>query len=130
MPVSTNVKLKTLSYVILYVKDTTKAVPFYRDTLGLKVITQEDGWVEFETGGPTKLCLHGDPELKPNSAARQTCVCFSVDDIQGTYEALKAKGVKFAKEPHVVCEAEGKTGKSADFYDADGNYLSVFGYAK
>ncbi|HEY9789005.1 MAG TPA: VOC family protein [Candidatus Obscuribacterales bacterium] len=129
MPVSTNVKLKTLSYVILYVKDTAKAVTFYRDTLGLKVLHDSEGWVELETDGPTKVCLHGDPELKPNSTQR-TCVCFSVDDIQETYETLKAKGVKFVKEPHVVCEAEGKTGKSADFYDEDGNFLSVFGYTK
>lgn len=129
MPVKTDVKLKTLSYVILYVKDTKKAVPFYRDTLGMKLVTEEDGWVEFATGD-TKVCLHGHPDVTPNRSPGQTILCFTVDDIQGAYEALKSKGVKFEKEPHVVCEAEGKTGKSADFRDADGNYLSIFGYAK
>jgi len=129
MAVSTNVKLSQLSYVILYVKDTTKAVPFYRDTLGMKVVTEHPGWVEFETGN-TKVCLHGQEDTPANQPKQTTCVCFSVDDIHGAYEALKAKGVKFSKEPHVVCEEGGKKGYSADFYDADGNYLSIFGYAK
>jgi catechol 2,3-dioxygenase-like lactoylglutathione lyase family enzyme len=129
MAVSTNVKLSQLAYVIVYVKDTTKSVPFYRDTLGMKVITEHPGWVEFETGS-TKFCLHGEENPNPSKPQQTTCVCFTVDDIYGTYEALKAKGVKFENEPHVVCEEGGKKGYSADFYDADGNSLSVFGYAK
>ena len=44
MTTKTDVKLTTLSYVIVYVQDAVKAVPFYRDKLGLKVKTQEDGW--------------------------------------------------------------------------------------
>jgi catechol 2,3-dioxygenase-like lactoylglutathione lyase family enzyme len=128
MAVSTNVKLSTMSFVILYVKDTAKSIPFYRDTLGMNVLMNEEGWVELEAG-PTKLCLHGEPEMKPEKAGL-TSICFEVPDVIGYYEGLKTKGVKFEKEPHVVCEAEGKTGKAADFRDPDGNRLSIFGYVK
>lgn len=129
MPVPTDVKLSTLSYVILYVRDTQKIVAFYRDTLGLKVRVNEQGWAEFETGSVT-LALHHHEGDMPKRNGAEPIVVFNVDDIQGTFEALKAKGVKFEKEPHVVCEAEGKTGKSADFNDPDGNRLSIFGYVK
>jgi lactoylglutathione lyase len=125
MPAKTDVKLSTISYVILYVKDTEKAVPFYRDTLGMKIKSQEPGWVEIDTGSTT-LALHGE-ENPPAQRTGSAIVVFAVDDLQSTYEALKAKGVKFNREPQVVCEAGDKVGKSADFTDPDGNSLSIFG---
>ncbi len=129
MSVSTDVKLSTLSYVILYVKDASKVVPFYTETLGLKVKMNEQGWVEFESGAVT-LALHSDDKLPAKRQGGEPIVVFNVEDVQHAYEALKAKGVKFAKEPQIVCEAEGKTGRSADFTDPDGNRLSIFSYTK
>jgi lactoylglutathione lyase len=125
MPAKTDVKLSTISYVILYVKDTAKAVPFYRDVLGMKVRAEEPGWVEIDTGS-TVLALHS--EEKP-PAERSGCgvVVFGVDDVQAAYESLKEKGVKFRGAPQIVCEAGDKVGKGADFTDPDGNPLSIFG---
>ncbi len=130
MPVKTDVKLNQLAYVIVYVKDTEKSVPFYRDTLGMKVKVAEKGWVELDAG-QTTLALHGlEPGKTVTTGSGQPIICFSVEDIYGTYEALKAKGIKFEKEPHTVCEAEGEDGKSVDFKDPDGNQISIFGYVK
>jgi lactoylglutathione lyase len=130
MALSTDVKISTLSYVILYVKDTTKSVPFYRDTLGLKVRVDEHGWVELETGSVT-LALHAHEKMPATRTDAEPIVVFNVENIQEAYAALKAKGVKFEGDPKQVCEgAEGKVGKSADFKDPDGNHLSIFGYEK
>lgn len=130
MPVKTDVKLNSLAYVILYVKDADKSLPFYRDTLGMKVKVAEKGWVELEAG-QTTLALHTeDPSKKGTRGVGQPNICFGVEDIYATYEALKAKGVKIEKEPQVCCELPDKIGKAADFHDPDGNYLSVFGYVK
>lgn len=130
MPVSTDVKLSTLSYVILYVKDTKKSVPFYRDTLGVKVKVDDNGWVELDTGAVT-LALHAAEDYKPSMSETQPVVVFPVENIQQAYEALKAKGVKFEKEPQIVCEHDGnQVGKSADFRDPDGNRLSIYGIEK
>lgn len=129
MATSTDIKLSTLAYVIVYVKDTKKALAFYRDVLGMKVRFDDNGWVEMETGAVT-LALHADEKHKVDQAVGPVPV-FSVEDIYAAYEGLKNKGVKFDKELQVVCEGEeGKVGKSADFRDPDGNRLSVFGYAK
>ena len=135
MPVKTNVKISSLGYVIVYVKDTKKAVPFYRDTLGIKVRSEEDGWVELETGS-TCLALHGEEKHdgdtgKGDHAHGQTVPVFNVDDFNGTYEALKAGGLHFEHEPMQVCEAgPGNLGMSVQFKDPDGNMLSIFGIVK
>jgi catechol 2,3-dioxygenase-like lactoylglutathione lyase family enzyme len=130
MALSTDVKISTLSYVILYVKDTKQSVAFYRDTLGLKVKVDEHGWVELETGSVT-LALHGHESMPATRPEGEPIVVFNVDNIQQAYEGLKAKGVKFTDAPKQVCEGEAdKVGKSADFKDPDGNRLSIFGYEK
>jgi catechol 2,3-dioxygenase-like lactoylglutathione lyase family enzyme len=128
MPAQTSLKLSTLSYVIIYVKDTKKALSFYRDTLGMKVRMEEDGWVELDTGSVT-VALHADEHHKSETTPGVVPV-FAVDNVHEAYEVLKAKGIKFDKDLQVVCEGEGgKVGKCADFRDLDGNRLSVFGYA-
>lgn len=126
MAVKSDVKLKTLSYIMVYTKDTKKSLPFYRDTLGMKLRVEDEGWVEFDTGSVT-FALHQSDELKTAPVLAPVPV-FEVENIQEAYESLKAKGVKFECEPHVVCEAEGKLGKCAEFKDPDGNQLSIFGY--
>lgn len=130
MAVKTNLKVSTVSYVILYVKDTQKATEFYRDTLGLKVKTSEDGWVELDTGATT-LALHGEKaEMCANQAERgpgKTTVVFNVDDVRAAYDALKSAGVKHLHEPKKVCETPHGDGYSVDFEDFDGNLLSVYG---
>ncbi len=129
MPVKNDVKLSTIGYIILYVADTEKALPFYRDILGLSEKFGEPGWREMETGGPTTLALHGCDKPLTERGEGTPIVVFNVDDIQGAYEALKGRGVKFSGEPKQVCEAgPGKVGLSADFKDPDGNLLSIFGY--
>jgi lactoylglutathione lyase len=126
----TEVKLSNLAYLIVYVKDTDKTKAWYRDILGLKIKVDSPDWVELETQGTT-LALHKHDKM-PAPTKREEglpIAVFHVEDIYAAYEALKAKGIKFEKEPQVVCEGEGgKVGKSVDFTDPDGNKLSVFGY--
>lgn len=128
MPVKSDVQIKTLPYVIIYVNDTEKSLEFYRDILGIKVKSAHPGWVELETGSTT-LALHG--EDKHDSAVKRdpgcTIICFGVDDIHQSYKALRAAGVKVEHEPIQVCEEADSIGMSVDFVDPDGNRLSVFG---
>jgi lactoylglutathione lyase len=128
MPVKSNVKLDTLAFVILYVKDTERALAFYQDILGAQVRTHEDGWIELETGAAT-LALHAEGE-KTGKAGSNSTVVFAVKDIRQTYEELKRAGVNFRGEPHQVCETPDSIGLSADFQDLDGNGLSLFGMEK
>ncbi|HEY9676439.1 MAG TPA: VOC family protein [Drouetiella sp.] len=128
MPVKTNVNIGTLGYVILYVKDTAAAVPFYRDTLGLTLKVDDQGWVEFETGAAT-LALHSIKEGKVSAAENMPTPVFTVEKFEETVKELKSAGIKFVTEPKEVCEAgPDKTGMSAELRDPDGNMISLFGW--
>lgn len=130
MPVKTEVNIATVGYVILYVPDVGKSLSFYRDVLGLKVKVEDEGWAELATGS-TVLALHAQDDLPADRGPGSPFVVFNVDDIRATYEALSARGVRFDKEPHQVCQGpDGKIGLAADFKDPSGNRLSIFGYEK
>jgi lactoylglutathione lyase len=124
MAVKSEVKLTTLSYVIIYVPNTKEATAFYRDKLGFKVKMEEEGWVELETGSTT-VALHGADDL-PAKRDEKTILVFNVEKIKDAYEALQEKGIKFEAEPKEVCATPDHVGMSADFKDPWGNHLSIF----
>jgi predicted enzyme related to lactoylglutathione lyase len=113
--------------VILYVKDTMAALPFYRDLLGMKVTEASPHWVELDGGG-VSLALHPHPQVPAKRDTAYPWVVFSVEDVRGTYEALRAKGAAFLAPPKAVCGDEVRTGLSADLEDPDGNRISLFGW--
>lgn len=125
MPTSTSLKLANLSYVIIYVSDTDKALTFYRDTLGMTVKVSHPGWVELETGATT-LALHGSQTPPSPQSERQACMVFHVDDVRAAAAELQNRGITLKEEPRQVCEEGDKVGISADFTDLDGNLLSIF----
>lgn len=130
MPTSAAIKVSTLSYIIIYVKDTDKSSAFFRDILGLKEKMNHPGWVEFETGGTT-LALHGtEKPFETKGQEAWPIVVFTVDDIQTATAALKAAGVKVLKEAQQVCEEGDKVGLSTDFEDPDGNRFAIFSLVK
>jgi catechol-2,3-dioxygenase len=131
MAVKTDIKLTTMSYVIVYVQDTSKSVPFYRDILGMTVKSEEEGWVELETGNTT-LALHcmKPGEKHPGKFKGQPIVVFTVDNVHEARAELLKKGVIFKNECEIVCEAGDHVGMSTNFYDVDGNLYSIFSMVK
>jgi len=120
------VRLSKLSLVILYAKDPLASLAFYRDLLGMKVKEETPQWVELDGGG-CSLALHSHTAIPATRDAAMPWVVFEVDDIRGTYEALKAKGAKFSNAPTKVCGDDAWWGLSADLHDPDGNQISIFG---
>jgi len=98
-----SIQFRQLDYVIVYVSDMQRSLAFYRDVLGLTLKFTSPGWTEFVTGSTT-VALHtarGEksaevPSLPP---AGQAQLGFMVDDLQATYEALKAQQVFFSLPP-------------------------------
>jgi methylmalonyl-CoA/ethylmalonyl-CoA epimerase len=59
---------------------------------------------------------------KPN---RATLIYFKVADIQGTYEALRAKDVEFSDPPHLIAKMPDHDLWLTYVKDPDGNLLGV-----
>jgi predicted enzyme related to lactoylglutathione lyase len=120
-----DLKLNKVAVLMLGVKDLGKSVTFYRDTLGLQLQGEVPGEFAFFKAGDMMLALsvpHAKPETSPSVVGAMEVV-FGVEDVTASYEALKARGVQFIREPRQVTG----TSWSAVFTDPNGHRLSIFG---
>ena len=118
---------KQLDYTMIIVSDMQRSVEFYRDKLGVPLKFQSPDWTEFATG-TTTLALHGGgvqsqqpPAGDPSKMAGACSIGFNVDDVDKTYEELKAKGIPFVMPP---TQREGEGIKLAVGLDPDGLPIS------
>ena len=133
--------LKQLTNVQVWVHDQDEALAFYTEKLGLElredITVPEMGnlrWLSVGVPGQpdvaiTLMAVPGPPvfdaetrekimDLMAKGAA--SGLFFSSDDIQGTYENLKSRGVEFQQEP-----TEQPYGIDAGFRDPSGNQMRV-----
>ena len=103
-----------------------KAKSFYKDILGLKLLSEDNYALEFEANG-TLLRVTTVQELKPQEF---TVLGWDVADIASTIKSLNEKGIvcekyKFLEQDNLgVWTSPGGT-KVAWFKDLDGNILSL-----
>jgi catechol 2,3-dioxygenase-like lactoylglutathione lyase family enzyme len=107
-------------------RDRAKAKAFYQDVLGLKLVSDDQFAVVFETNG-NQLRVTPVPEHAP---VPYTVLGWEVSDIEGSVDALVKAGVKFEKYDFLKPDARGiwtapGGAKIAWFKDPDGNVLSL-----
>lgn len=118
---------KQIDYTMVVVSDMERSVEFYRDKLGIPLKFQSPDWTEFATGATT-LALHGGGiksehplTADPSKVAGACSIGFNVDDVDKTYEELKAKGIRFVMPP---TQREGEGIRLAVGIDPDGLPIS------
>ncbi len=108
----------------IYVSDMERAVKFYTETLGLKLMyPASPGWAQLDAGKGLVLGLHGTHGGGPTPGQNgATVIGFELDEpMDQAYAALTERGVKFdgpiQDTQHI---------RLAHFSDPDGNkfYLS------
>jgi catechol 2,3-dioxygenase-like lactoylglutathione lyase family enzyme len=117
--------LSKIAQIALTTQDLAKALPFYRDTLGLKVLFEVPGMAFLDAGG-IRLML-GEAKLR-DPLQNNTYVYFDAGDWLETETALEARGLKFDRPADVVQRAEGKEHVIRFFRDPDGNALAIMGW--
>lgn len=110
-----------LKFAGIPVKDQERALAFYRDKLGFKVATDQpmgpgQRWIELRIGGSETRVVLFTPEGHEDRVGTFFNGSFEADDVQKTFDELKAKGVEFVKEPKTEV-----WGTSAIFRDSEGN---------
>jgi lactoylglutathione lyase len=111
---------------MITVSDMNRSVAFYRDTLGLSLRFQTPDWSEFDMGSTT-LALHGGGVAAPPSqggeqVAGRASIGFTVENVDKTFEELKAKGARPVMPP---TERAGEGIRLAVFADPDGLPVSI-----
>lgn len=107
--------------------DPDRAKSFYRDRLGLRLVSEELPFaLVFDVQG-TMLRVTVVPEVKP---AKFTVLGWKVPDIQGAVSSLYKAGVEFQRYAGLQQDGLGiwtspNGARVAWFHDPDGNILSV-----
>ncbi len=108
--------------VFYYVSDMDASIAFYRDTLGLPLVSH-DYVARFDLDGVLIELVPLPPgSVVPGSGNAR--LCFSVANLQETLEQMHARGVGTSKIK------DKKNGKLAFFHDPDGNELCLWERAK
>lgn len=112
--------LSQIGQIAINVKDSARATAFYRDKLGMKLLFAAGPMSFFDCSGVRIM-------LSPPSDARfdhpSSLIYFKVPDIQAQYAAMKASGVQFEDEPHVVAPMPTYDLWMTHFNDTEGNLL-------
>jgi catechol 2,3-dioxygenase-like lactoylglutathione lyase family enzyme len=132
--------LKGLTHVGVWVHDQEEALAFYTDKLGMElredVTVPEMGnfrWVAVGVPGQdvsiTLLAIPGPPVFDEETRSQiQSLLAkgasgglfFATDDVRGSFEELKNRGVDFTQEP-----TQQPYGLDADFRDDSGNHFRM-----
>jgi methylmalonyl-CoA/ethylmalonyl-CoA epimerase len=115
--------LKRIGQIAINVHDLDRAIAFYRDALGLPFLFAAPPQLAFFDVGGVWLML--SPPDRPELDHPASLLYFDVDDIDASNRAMRARGVRFRDEPHVVHRDGGRTLWLATFEDSEGNLFSL-----
>jgi catechol 2,3-dioxygenase-like lactoylglutathione lyase family enzyme len=109
------VKIMKMARVILFTSRMDAMSKFYGELLGLKLKTQEKGWIEF-AAGRASIALHSGPSSPGRKGPK---IVFYAKDVAALRETLVAKGARFGKvrQGEVLTLCDGK--------DPDGNPVQL-----
>ena len=114
--------LSQISQIAINVHDTGRAVAFYRDQLGIKLLFTAGNLAFFDCGGiRLMLTLPEKPEFDHPSSI----LYFKVADIQQAHATLSQRGVKFEDTPHLIARMPDHELWMTHFRDSENNLLSL-----
>lgn len=114
--------LSQIGQISINVHDVARAVTFYRDTLGMRLLFEVPKMAFFDCGG-IRLML-GVPE-KPEFDHPGSIIYYKVADIQAAAGHLTSRGVTFEAAPHLVAKMTDHDLWLGFFRDPDGNLLAL-----
>jgi catechol 2,3-dioxygenase-like lactoylglutathione lyase family enzyme len=108
-----------LGTVILNCDDLGRALTWYREGLGLRIVRQDEHWIELDTE-TARLALHQrHPRTDgPLHATPGVALAFDVPDLDVFADELRGRGTHFAAAP-----VEEEFGLYAEIMDPDGNIV-------
>jgi catechol 2,3-dioxygenase-like lactoylglutathione lyase family enzyme len=117
--------IKGIKFVNIPVTNQDKALAFYTEKLGFKIVTDQpfddtQRWIELMIpGGSTRVVLFTPETQKSWIGSFFNCTFFT-DDLKKTYELYRQRGVEFVAPPK-----KEEWGSFALFKDLDGNQFCL-----
>ncbi len=114
--------LAKIGQIAISVQDLERAVPFYRDKLGMQYLFSASNLAFFDCAG-TRLML-STPE--PGQAhSGNSIIYFTVGNIDAAYRELAERGVSFDDQPHIIANMGTYDLWMAFFRDSEHNLLGI-----
>lgn len=112
------IKINTIHHQSMPIRDRQRALGFWRDLLGMKIIPAQEGgdgliWIQAEDGTMVHLIQ------RPEDDTPNIHTAFEVDDFDEALQAMKEAGYEIIKGP--IERADGQ--KAFYVYDPEGNRL-------
>ena len=115
--------LSQLGQIALPVSDADRSEAFYANTLGIPTLFRFGELVFLDCAG-VRLMLDGNAKA-PVNPGTGVCHYFKAPQIEAVTADLKAKGVVFEAEPHLVAKMPDHELWMAFFRDPDGHLLAL-----
>ena len=112
-----------IAFIHYCTQDLKQALKFYRDVLGLKLLVQDEEWIEFEVGGQRLALRLVDPWIASTEppSTNSAMIWLEARPIEKLITTLKNNKVKFINNLEVF-----SYGKTAIFEDPDGNPIGLY----
>ena len=117
------VHLDHIAQIAIRARDVARAEAFYRDVLGMEHLFSAPPGLAFFRCGDVRLMLSAAEEEAFDHPA--SILYYRVPDVAAAHEALKARGVRFEDEPHVVHRTEAYELWMTFFRDSEDNVLAL-----
>jgi methylmalonyl-CoA/ethylmalonyl-CoA epimerase len=116
-------RLGRIGQIALTVGDMPRSVAFYRDLLGIPLLFQAGpGLSFFDLGGIHLMLSQPEGDFKPGLSS---VLYFVVSDIEGTSTSLRARGVPFVDDPHLIAKMPDHDLWMCFFKDPDGHTMAL-----
>ena len=115
--------LGAIGQIAVNAHDIPRAVRFYRDALGMRLLFEAPPKMAFFDCGSVRLML-SLPEIAEYDHPGSV-LYFRVDDIEQAHSALKERGVEFKDTPHLIARMPDHELWMTFFKDSEGNTLAL-----
>src|ERR1700739_724906 len=115
------VSFDTTGQIAITADDLARAKDFYQNTLGMTFLF-DAGQLVFFKCGDIRIMLSTPEKSEPRGG---TILYYKVADIHATHAELKARGVEFLQEPHLIAKMPDHDLWMAFLKDTEGNTIGI-----
>ncbi len=117
-----NFSLTQIGQIAVPVTDIERAILFYRDTLGMRLLFQAPPGLAFFDLNGVRLMLDSPAKAQAGNAS---IIYYKVPDLRAAFATLSNRGVQFEAEPHLIARLPDHELWMAFFRDPDKNLLAL-----
>jgi catechol 2,3-dioxygenase-like lactoylglutathione lyase family enzyme len=113
--------VERVGQIAVTVKDVDRAVAFYQDVLGLRLLFRAPPGLAFFDCGGVRLML----SVPEGAGGGASIIYYVVPDVQSACDALAARGVNVEHEPHMIARMPDHELWMAFIRDSEGNLVGL-----